>query len=243
MAETQVVEPPRAGIRSRVLAVIGLALVVAGAAAIALTLVLGNAQYADAVANLQRAPAGCETDFEFTGVGKFTFYVETKGRIGELRGDCAGADQNYSRKAGAKLPQVSLSLIDASGAEVALERSTTGGYDVDGYVGTAKRTVELGEPGKYTLSVTSDETDFVISVGRDPQDDHDQQQLLGVAGGIAGMVLGGIMAGAGLRRRRFVPPVPPPVWPMVGATRPPPREPISWAPPVVEPTPEPTADA
>lgn len=240
MAETQIVGSRTAGIRSRALAVIGIAVVVAGAAVIALTLVLGNAQYSDAVANLQRAPVGCDTDFEFTGVGKFTFYVETKGRIGELRGDCAGADQNYSRTAGAKLPQVSLSLIDANGAEVALERTTNGDYDVDGYVGTAKRTVGLSQPGKYTLSVTSDETDFVISVGRDPKDDHDKQQLRGLVAGIAVVVLGGIMAGVGLRRRKFVPPAPPPVWPMVGST----REPISWAPPAVEAAaPEPRADA
>src|SRR5688572_29845925 len=86
---------PAKGQRRTGLLVLGLILLIGGLAAGAILYVSSDRQYEDAVEKLQRAPIGCETEFDFTGTGTFVFYTETVGEIGEISGDCENTDTDY----------------------------------------------------------------------------------------------------------------------------------------------------
>src|SRR4051794_26188702 len=90
--------PPAKGPRRSGLLVLGIVLLLGGIGTGAALFVTSNSQYEDAVKNLQRAPVGCDTEFNFTGTGTFIFYAESKGKVGDLRGDCENAGTNYDHK-------------------------------------------------------------------------------------------------------------------------------------------------
>ncbi len=157
--------------------------------------------YEDAVKALARAPVGCTTTLVFDKPATFIAYVETKGKLGELSGDCEanGAEYNHT---GDKLPKVSLTLVDSNGNEVDLQRGVNASYDVGGFVGTAVRTMKIAQAGTYRLNVESDETDFAVAIGKNPKDDSELLKTIGGATALAGFVLGLTFLLLGLRRRR-----------------------------------------
>ena len=168
----------------------------------------------------------CDTGLDFTSTGTFTFYIETVGRVGDLGGDCVNANRAYARASDAPLPVVALTLKDASGTEVRLDRASGSSYDVGGYVGQAARTLTIDQPGQYTLSVESDANDFAIAIGRDPATDYDNQRLVALAAAVGGLVLGGGFTLLGLRRPASEPYV---LEPQTPAPAPP--QPANWPPP------------
>lgn len=179
---------------------LGLLLLLGGLGAGAVLFVNAGSQYKAAVSNLQRSPVGCDTGLNFTSTGTFTFYIEAVGSVGDLGGDCVNANRSYARPPDAPLPVVALTLKDASGTEVRLDRASGSSYDVGGYVGQAARTLTIDQPGQYTLSVESDANDFAIAIGRDPVRDYDTQRLGALAAAVGGLVLGGGFTLLGLRR-------------------------------------------
>jgi hypothetical protein len=189
---------PAKGPRRTALFVLGLVVLVAGLAAGIVLYVVANSRYEDAVRNLQRAPVGCDTELDFTGTGTFTFYIETKGEIGDLRGDCDNVGTDYERD---DAPRVDLTLVDDRGDEVDLDRASGASYDAGGFVGTATRKVDIDEPGTYTLSVQSDDDDFAIAIGRDPKSDADSARALAIALIAVGVVAGAVLIVLGLRRK------------------------------------------
>jgi hypothetical protein len=197
---------PAKGSRRSGLLGLGIVLLLGGVGAGAALFVVSGSQYQDAVKNLQRAPVGCDTDFNFTETGTFTFYTETKGKVGSLRGDCANSDTSYNHDQSSRV-QVDLTLTDSNGDKVDLGRGEGASYDKGGYIGTEVRTLDLNKPGKYTLSVQSDDTDFAIAVGRNPKADADSLQKIAIGVAIAGVVLGGLLILLGLRRKP-APPAP-----------------------------------
>ncbi len=239
--------PPTKPTRHRGLLGIGLLVLLGGVVTGAVIAVRASSLYTDAVTRLQRAPVGCDTQFDFTGTGTFTFFIETKGKIGTLRGDCANTETSYARRPGKELPQVTLTLLDAGGSEVQLTRSTGTSYDAGGFIGTSTRTLTLSESATYTLTVESDDTDFAIAVGRDPKGEYEQQRMIALGIAVAGLVVGGVLIILGVRRKAVpVTPLPPtpfgtePSWisqqtePPLDTARPPagaPFAPPSWEPP------------
>lgn len=193
---------PAQGPRRGGLLGLGVVLLIAGVGAgVALFLASGS-QYDDAVKSLQRAPVGCDTEFDFTGTGTFIFYAETKGEIGDLRGDCdnAGTDYEFDGE-----PDVDLVLSDEDGEEVDLDRGDGASYDAAGFTGSQVASFELDEPGTYTLSVISDDDDFAIAVGRNPKDDADGLKTIAIIVLAAGVVLGALFIILGLRRKPVAP--------------------------------------
>ena len=78
-----------------------------------------------------KAPAlytGIEVGFSnfcFDKPATFTIYLETKGKLGDLGGDCEANGASYSHS-GDKLPKVSLTLVvSSSGKELDLQRGLT----------------------------------------------------------------------------------------------------------------------
>lgn len=192
---------PAKGSRRTGLLVFGLLVLIGGlGAGVALFLASGT-QYEDAVKGLQRAPVGCDTEFDFTGTGTFYFYAETQGSIGELRGDCENTGTDYSRD---DVPRVDLTLVDDNGDEVDLDRNSDASYDKGGFVGTSVRSITIDEPGQYVLSVVSDDDDFAVAVGRNPKDDFESAQKIAFVVGGAGLVLGLLLTILGLRRKPAV---------------------------------------
>lgn len=190
-------EPAKGGRRKGLLG-LGIVLLLGGVGTGAALYVTSGSQYDEAVENLQRAPVGCDTEFDFTGSGTFIFYTETKGQIGEIRGDCENTETDYEHDGRVR---ATLTLTDDNGDEVDLSRKSGVDYDAAGYVGTAIRSVDIEEPGTYTLSVESDDDDFAIAVGRDPQSDADSLKTIGIIVAIAGLVLGLLFILLGMRRK------------------------------------------
>jgi hypothetical protein len=205
------------GKRHKGMILFGIILLLAGLLGGGAMVAKSMSNYEDAVKSMARAPVGCTTTLVFDKLGSFTLYIETKGKLTDIGGDCdANADYEHS---GDKLPRVSLTLLDAGGDEVDLERGATGSYDVSGYKGSAVRKVQIDEAGTYRLNVESDDTDFAVSIGKNPKEDSDLLKTIGGAVALGGLILGLMFLLLGLRRRRpdAVPAAgvgaPPPGWP------------------------------
>ncbi len=157
--------------------------------------------YEEAVKALARAPVGCTTTLVFDKPDTFIFYIETKGQLGDLGGDCEANGGEYEHT-GDKLPKVSLTLEDPNGDAVDLERGVTASYDVAGFVGTAVRTAQIEQAGTYHLNVESDESDFAMSIGKDPKKDSETLTAIGGVVALVGVLVGLLLFLLGLRRRR-----------------------------------------
>jgi hypothetical protein len=190
------------GARRKGLIVLGLVLLIGGVLGGGAMVAKSMSNYKAAVKALARAPVGCTTTLVFDKPATFTIYIETKGKLGDLGGDCEANGASYEHS-GDKLPKVSLTLVaSSSGDEVDLQRGATASYDVDGYVGSGYRTVKIEEAGNYRLNVESDDSDFAVSIGKNPKDDSDLLKTIGGAVALGGVVLGLTFLLIGLRRRR-----------------------------------------
>ncbi|HEY0517869.1 MAG TPA: hypothetical protein VGC84_00140, partial [Ilumatobacteraceae bacterium] len=163
-----IAQPVVKGKRRKGLIILGLIILLGGLGAGGAVVGKAMSNYREEVKSLARAPVGCTTTLVFDKPATFTVYTETKGKIGDLGGDCQSNGGSYNH-ASNKLPKISLTLQDASGATVDMQRGASASYDVNGYVGTAIRTVKIGSAGTYHLNVESDETDFAVAIGKNPK--------------------------------------------------------------------------
>jgi hypothetical protein len=240
----------RKGKRRKGLMLFGLIFLVAGLAGAVVVASKATANYESAVKSLARAPVGCTTTLVFDKAATFNVFIETKGKLADLSGDCDANGVGYDH-AGDKLPKPSMTLLDNSDNQVDLQRGATATYDVGGYVGTAVRTVTIAKAGTYKLDVESDDTDFAVAIGKDPQTDSETMKRVGGAIGLGGIVLGLPLLLLGLRRRPpatiagdirnpaapmpgwppgpyagTMPPAPPTMPPNYGSVVPPPQQPL-----------------
>src|SRR5258706_2618330 len=110
------------GKRRKGLIVLGLIVLIGGILGGGAMVVKSTSNYEAAVKNLARAPVGCTTTLVFDKASTFTIYIETKGKVGDLGGDCEANGASYEH-AGSKAPKVSLSLVAVSdGKELDLQR-------------------------------------------------------------------------------------------------------------------------
>lgn len=161
----------------------------------------------ETVKKFARAPVGCTTTLEFDRPATFTLYIETKGSISSIDGDCAAAGTTY-RRGNADVPQVSLTLLNSADKESVLTASSSPNYAAGQFAGQAYQQVAITEPGTYRLTVTSDDTDFAIAVGGKPDADAKAMSLAGVGAATIGVVLGGLLILLGLRRKKSPPQAP-----------------------------------
>ncbi len=183
----------------RLLLWLGLVVVVAGLAVGGALFAMSGSRYDDAVKKLARAPAGCTTTLDFEKTGTFIVYVETKGEVGDVAGDCAGNGTSYERDAG-DLPDVSLRLVDPDDDEVDLDDREGVAYDAAGFRGESIHSVRIDTTGRYRLTVSSEDTDFAIAVGKDPEGDSATMKSLGLGVAVAGLVAGAVLMLLGRRR-------------------------------------------
>jgi hypothetical protein len=220
--------------------VLGIAAIVAGVvAAVALWLGAGR-RYDNAVADLAPAPIGCDTTLVFDRTGRYTFFVETRGHVGAIDGDCESAARDYDV---ARTPRVALTLVDSDGDSVDLDRSSGPSYDRDGRRGDGVRSVQIETTGSYVLTATSANTDAMIRVGRDPGRGVGALRLGAVLALVLGVIVGVLLLALGRPRRPA--PVSQPVlpWPTRLPTSPP-LAPPNANPPIPPPyAPRPPSDA
>ena len=190
---------PPSGRRRPALIAVGALLATIGVVAGLVMIVAAGSNYDDGVQNLARAPIGCTTELEFGDAGTFTIYVETVGTVGELRGDCPNADKTYNYGAG-DLPDVDLVLVNDDGDEIDLDRDSSKEYDAAGAVGRSVASVDIEIAGEYVLTVTSDDDDFAIAVGKSPKDVAASTGTTGMLIVMVGLVLGVALVLLGLRR-------------------------------------------
>jgi hypothetical protein len=224
------------GKRRKGVLTLGVLLLVGGVVAGILLLMASGKQYDDAVANLARAPVGCDTTLDFPEGGTYLLFIERRGRTSDVRGDCASSNATYDRTV-PELPVVDLVLTENGGDQVQLEQVTGLDYDRGDYAGVVTRRLVIDGPGEYVLRVTSAESDFAISVGRDPESDAKNMRNAGLATLIGGAALGLLLALVGLRRKPAPPPAPLAVggaypWHVPGAVRPPGTTPPGTTPPM-----------
>ena len=196
-----VVATPSKGKRRKGLIVLGLVLLLGGVLGGGAMVAKSMSNYEESVKSLARAPVGCTTTLVFDKPATFTVYIETKGKLGQLGGDCETSSGEYTH-AGDKLPKVSLTLVDSKGNEVTMDRGVTATYDVSGFKGTGVRSMAIEEGGTYRLNVESDDTDFAVAIGKDPKKDSDLLKAVGGGVALGGLVLGLLFLLLGLRRRR-----------------------------------------
>ena len=159
------------------------------------------------VEQFARAPVGCITELEFEQRGTFTLYVETKGRVAGVEGDCTGSGVSYDR-GDDDLPKVSLSLVDSTDLPVERVSVTSPSYSAGAFEGQAIDEVRIDEPGTYMLTVTSEDSDFAIAVGGDPEAAASTMKTAGVLVALGGLLVGALLLLLGLRRRRQPPMAP-----------------------------------
>src|SRR3954469_13867067 len=92
-----VAAPPAKGKRRKGLMITGLIVLLVGVLGGAAIIAYGMSRYKEAVNSLARAPVGCTATLVFDKADSFTVYIETKGKLGELSGDCK-ANREYSHE-------------------------------------------------------------------------------------------------------------------------------------------------
>lgn len=195
-------QPPGApaGERRKGLLFAGIGLAVAGVVAGAIIASSASSTTEDTVRQFARAPVGCTTTLEFEKPATFTLFVETKGSAIDVGGDCAGNGASYERES-PDLPEVALALVDEDDDPVELTESSAFSYDTASFVGQAIQQVDITSPGTYRLTVNSDDTDFAIAIGGDPEADSSTIIAIGGAVLLVGLLVGAVLVVLGLRRK------------------------------------------
>jgi len=225
---------------------------VAGVSVLVVGLLVGAAlwlaasrRYDDAVSRLAPVPLGCTTTLEFERTGTYTFFVETRGSVDEIDGNCLTDDRSYDVD-DEEAPRVSLSLLDDAGGSMDLDRADGPTYDRAGRRGEGVRTVDIDETGEYELTATasSDETEVLVRVGQDPASGVTALRVGGLVAALVGVAVGLVLLLVAGRRR----PTPLPVttagprWPAGDADRSAPVAPPTTNPPTAPPyTPRPAS--
>lgn len=204
------------GKRRKGLLFTGIAVAVLGLGAGIVLVALSGSGKEETVKAFARAPVGCTTTLEFEKRATFTIYIETKGTLGAVDGDCAAGGTSYLR-GDDDLPRVSLTLLNSDDQEAALTATDAPTYAIGDFAGQGYQRVQISEPGTYRLTVTSDDTDFAIAVGGKPDAGANAMRLAGAGAALVGLLLGGLLMVLGLRRKNSTPPIAfangsPPLW-------------------------------
>lgn len=191
------------------------------------TALLGSVARTSTVEGFARAPVGCTTTLQFDRVGVFTVYLETKGRLDEVTGDCSLSGGSYEHSDGKV--SVGVTLTGRSGEAVPVQEiGLTRSYDTGAFRGRSLGIVNIADTGEYQLSVQGDSSDVVVAVGGSPDKESRLLTVLGVVVALLGTAGGALLALSGRRR----PPPGPSPRPTL-TTMVPPAPPSAWGPPRV----------
>jgi hypothetical protein len=153
----------------------------------------------DIVAGYARAPGGCVSTLDFHVPGRYFVFVETSGEGADLPGNC---DRSGAVSGGVDPADVSVEITDPDGDEVDLDEASGIGYDRAGSVGEVVATIEVDTAGGYEVTAsTADDSEFLVAIGRRPDDNVDALRATALALGLGGLIAGLTLLAWGARRR------------------------------------------
>jgi hypothetical protein len=205
---TNVLPPPNSAPaavakRRKIPTLLGLVALVAGVVgAVVLFMASRNATSAS-VEKFARAPVNCTTSLRFSETGEYLFFIETKGEVGDIGGDCDQAEERYDSVG--EEPDVDLTLT-FDDDEIDFDRADDVSYNTDRFVGVAESVADISQTGSYRLRVESDDDEFAIAVGRDPAGRVSMLRNAAIGSAVGGLVVGGGLLLMG--RKRAAPPSP-----------------------------------
>lgn len=181
--------------------VLGSAIIVIGLVAAVALWIAGGARRSDAVANLARAPIGCDTTLDFSVPGDYLIFVESKGSFADVRGDCDSAGDFEVETSRSDLD---ITVLDPEGRQLELvERSDAATYATDDFVGRAVLAIEIEEAGDHVMRVEAgSDAEFAVAVGRDPNSGVALLRGAAVAVGLIAVVVGLLLALVAGRKRQ-----------------------------------------
>ncbi len=198
--------------RRRIPVIAGVAVLLVALVGAGLLWFSADERHEDAVRDLARAPAGCETTLEIADGGTYHLYLETAGRLGELPGGCVAAPGEFELPRGSE-PQAEVELTAPDGTTIPVVASDGIAYDVGGFRGVEVGEVTVEQAGSYVLGVGPPEGGFAIAVGGDPDDGTDLLRGAAVGTIVVGLLVAGILFLVAARRPpapTSARPVPPP---------------------------------
>lgn len=210
---------------------------------------LAAAQRLDsAVGGLAQAPVGCDTVLDFDDAGEYFVFVQTRGELDDdVRGDCV-APHAVDRNSDA-IPEVTVTVTDPNGNDVEFTADDGVDFDTDTAAGISIGRIAVEEEGDHLIRVESDDDDFYIAVGRDPNSGVTAMRVGAIVLALAALVIGLALIVTGRRRPDPAPAAtspwaPEPSWPTSppGFPAPPPTTGVTGvvgppsAPPIVRPT-------
>jgi hypothetical protein len=189
--------------RNPLLLVIGVLLVVAGIVGGLVLVARASSSVGDNAEKLARAPGGCTTSLQFDRTGTFLVFYESKGKVGDLGGNCTGNGASFD-SASSSPPTQTLKLVGPDKKSVALDDASGTSYDASGFKGTEIAKVTIDSSGVYLLTVSprqAKEADYAIAIGKNPTSDRGTLRAAGLGTLIAGVVIGALLILLGLRKR------------------------------------------
>lgn len=216
-------------VRGRRTGLAALVALVGVAVGLAMMLLAGLARAAT-VEGFARAPVGCTTTLQFDRAGVFTVYLETRGTVDAVDGDCSLNGTSYDHQSDGLM--VTTELTASDGTEVAVESvDLTRRYDTGTFRGTSIGVARVPAAGEYRLAVSSEADDIVVAVGGAPDADSRMLQVAGLVVAALGLLGGVLIASTG--RRKAPPTAPRPVIPVVQERPTLPTTAPQWGPPSV----------
>ena len=139
----------------------------------------------ETVKKFARAPVGCTTTLEFEKAATFTLFIETKGTVDRRR-----RRLRRQRRQSTTAPTTTCRSVTLDPRR----RATTSPVDLTDEQPPTRTTPATSRarpssrstsptPGTYRLTVTSDDTDFAIAIGGDPEADSSTMLAIGGAVG------------------------------------------------------------
>jgi hypothetical protein len=173
-------------------AVIGLCCLLVGLVGGVVLFIVAERRPLTNVEGFARAPVGCITTLEFSEEGTFYVFEEAGG---------SNEDNGCEPVADATTPfgvEFTGDLMPES-----TDETTELSYDVGGFDGRSVRSVEITEPGQYTVEVTGDDPTVVAAIGRDPEQGVDELRRAALFLAGAGIVVGlALLTLSGRRSKR-----------------------------------------
>ena len=162
-------------------AALGLFCLFAGLVGGAVLYAVAERRPAQTVEGFARAPVGCNTTLEFVDTGTFYVFEEVGADATEIGNGCQPVADPTARFAveftGELTPVVTDEVVAIS-------------YDTNGYDGRSVQSIEIVEPGQYTIEVTGDDLTVAAAIGRDPAEGVDGLRRAALILAVAGIALG-----------------------------------------------------
>lgn len=145
------------------------------------------------VEGFARAPVGCNTTLEFAEAGTFYVFEEVGASADEVGNGCEPVADPTARFQVEFTGELTPASTDAT---------TELSYDVAGFDGRSVQSVEIVEPGQYTIEVIGDDLTVAAAIGRDPDEGVDDLRRSALILAVAGIALGLLLLTVSGRRSK-----------------------------------------